>query len=195
MTPVFGVTGWKNSGKTTLVTRLIAEFVGRGLRVNSVKHAHHAFDIDVPGTDSFRHREAGATEVALVSGTRWALMHELREDDEPRLEDILARMGTADLLLIEGYKRERHPKIECRRQAGRKAEPLSADDPTIVAIAADFPVESGGLPVFHLDDVAGIAGFVASHLGLGQPVTDNNAAREPAPALNDTARGTSGRGG
>ncbi|TCT13549.1 molybdopterin guanine dinucleotide biosynthesis accessory protein MobB [Tepidamorphus gemmatus] len=166
MTPVFGVTGWKNSGKTTLVTRLIAEFVGRGLRVNSVKHAHHAFDIDVPGTDSFRHREAGATEVALISGTRWALMHELREDAEPRLEDIVARMAPADLLLIEGYKRERHPKIECRRQAGRKATPLSAEDPTIVAIAADFPVDGGGLPVFHLDDVAGIAGFIAGHLGL-----------------------------
>lgn len=192
MIPVFGVTGWKNSGKTTLITRLIAQFVGRGLRVNSVKHAHHAFDIDVPGTDSFRHREAGATEVALISGTRWALMHELREDDEPRLEDIVARMGPADLLLVEGYKRERHPKIECRRKGGRTAEPLSANDPTIIAIAADFPVDGGGLPVFHLDDVAGVAGFIAGHLGLAGELSGNGEQSGPVPARDAAATDAAG---
>lgn len=205
MTPLFGVTGWKNSGKTTLVTRLITEFVRRGFRVSSVKHAHHAFDIDVPDTDSFRHREAGATEVAIVSGTRWALMHELRDADEPRLDDILARMGPADLMLIEGYKRERHPKIECRRLGGRKAEPLSPHDPSIVAIASDFDVESGGLPVFHLDDIDGVADFISAYLGLHPegacadtplPAPPPQAGRETAPSgpAARTPSGTPGGG-
>ena len=111
-TPVFGITGWKNSGKTTLVVRLVEEFTARGFRVSTVKHAHHAFDIDREGTDSHRHRVAGASEVALVSGRRWALMHELRDDDEPALGEILARLSPCDLVLIEGYKREAHAKIE-----------------------------------------------------------------------------------
>ena len=167
--PLFGVTGWKNSGKTTLVTRLIAELTGRGYRVNSIKHAHHAFDIDVPGTDSFRHREAGATEVAIVSGTRWALMHELRDDDEPPMSEIAARLSPADLIMVEGYKRESHPKIECRRKDTLKGEALSVTDPMIVAVAADFPADTGALPLFALDDVVAIADFIVNHLQLPAP--------------------------
>jgi molybdopterin-guanine dinucleotide biosynthesis protein B len=177
MTPVFGVTGWKNSGKTTLVTRLIAELTRRGYRVNSIKHAHHAFDIDIPGTDSFRHREAGATEVAIVSGTRWALMHEVRPADsgdaEPTMDEIIARLSPADLVLVEGYKRESHPKIECRLGAEPGKAPLSANDPMIVAIAAngaaDHPADTGDLPRFDLDAVADIADFIVAYHALPAP--------------------------
>ncbi len=116
---VIGITGWKNSGKTTLTERLVAEFSRRGLKVATVKHAHHEFDVDQPGTDSFRHRKAGAAEVAIVSSRRWVLMHELLEEDEPALADILARLSPCDIVLIEGYKREPHPKIECRRAEAR----------------------------------------------------------------------------
>ena len=165
-TPVFGITGWKNSGKTTLTERLVAEIARRGYRVSTVKHAHHAFDIDQAGTDSFRHRAAGATEVAIVSGSRWALMHELRDEEEPRMADVLARMGSADLILVEGYKREAHPKIEARRLASAKREPLAPHDPMIVAIAADHSVEDAALPVFGLDDVSGIADFILRYCGL-----------------------------
>jgi molybdopterin-guanine dinucleotide biosynthesis protein B len=167
-TPVFGVTGWKNSGKTTLVTRLIAEFTRRGLQVASVKHAHHAFDIDRTGTDSFRHREAGAREVVIVSGQRWALMHELRDEPEPPLEKVIERISPCDLILIEGYKREHHPKIEARRSASLKQAPLAPDDASIVAIAADHETDGGGRPVFALDDAAAIADFIAGHLALGK---------------------------
>jgi molybdopterin-guanine dinucleotide biosynthesis protein B len=166
--PVFGVTGWKNSGKTTLVERLVREMTGRGFRVSTVKHAHHAFDIDHEGTDSFRHRQAGATEVALVSGGRWALMHELRDEAEPSFDAILTRLAPCDLILIEGYKRESHPKIEVRRKDGRKGQALAPDDPQIKAIAADFDTESGGLPVFDLDEVKTIADFILDHCGLGK---------------------------
>lgn len=166
---VFGVTGWKNSGKTTLVERLVAEFVRRGVRVSTVKHAHHAFDIDTPGTDSFRHRAAGAGEVMIVSGTRWALMHELGDEAEPELEAALARLSPCDLVIVEGYKRGRHPKIEVRRSAARNGDALAPGDPTIRAIAADHPVEGDGLPVFDLDDVEAIAGFIATEAGL-EPV-------------------------
>lgn len=162
---VFGVTGWKNSGKTTLVTRLVAEFVRRGVRVATVKHAHHAFDIDTPGTDSFRHREAGASEVMIVSDGRWALMHELAGEAEPSFEAVIARLSPTDLILVEGYKRGPHPKIEVRRSAAAKGEPLDPSDPTIRAIAADHPAQ-GGLPVFDIDDVAAIAGFIAAEVGL-----------------------------
>ena len=127
--PVFGVTGWKNSGKTTLLTRLVSEFTRRGYRVSTVKHAHHDFDIDKPATDSFRHREAGASEVMIVSGNRWALMHELRGDDEPPLEAALQRLSPCDLVLVEGYKREGHPKIEARRQAARRTRSAGARRP------------------------------------------------------------------
>jgi molybdopterin-guanine dinucleotide biosynthesis protein B len=166
--PVFGVTGWKNSGKTTLVTRLVAEFTRRGYRVSTVKHAHHEFDIDKPATDSFRHREAGAAEVMIVSGNRWALMHELRGDAEPPLEAALARLSPCDLVLVEGYKRDGHPKIEARRRSARQTEPLAPADSSILAVAADHPTDSGGLPVFDIDDVSVIADFIAAQLSLRQ---------------------------
>jgi len=154
---VFGVAGWKNSGKTTLVERLIAEFVRRGWRVATVKHAHHAADMDRPSTDSFRHRVAGASEVALVGGERFAIM---REQADAPLVDVLARLAPADLVLIEGYKRERHPKIEVRAAGGGPS--LAASDPTVVAIAADERPSDTSLPWFRRDDVAGIADFIAA---------------------------------
>lgn len=169
MTKLFGVTGWKNSGKTTLATRLIGEMTARGYIVNSIKHAHHRFDIDQKGTDSFRHREAGAREVAIVSGTRWALMHELRDEAEPSMQAVIARLDPCDLIIVEGYKREPHPKIECRRFAARQGASLAQDDPNIVAVAADHATESHGRPVFDLEDIAGIADFVESYLGLKRP--------------------------
>lgn len=164
--PVFGVTGWKNSGKTTLLTRLVAEFVRRGFCVSTVKHAHHDFDIDKPATDSFRHREAGAGEVMIVSGTRWALMHELRSEAEPALETVLQRLSPCDLILVEGYKREAHPKIEARRGGALRSDPLAPDDPSILAVAADHATDPAGRPLFGLDDVPAIADFIAAELGL-----------------------------
>ena len=164
--PVFGVTGWKNSGKTTLATRLIGELTRRGLVVSTVKHAHHAFDIDKPGTDSHRHREAGASEVMIVSDHRWALMHELREEVEPPMIQALERITPCDLILVEGYKREKHPKIEVRRRGSTKSGLLAPDDPTIVAIAADHKTSANGLPLFGLDDVSEIADFIVAHLQL-----------------------------
>ena len=161
---VFGVTGWKNSGKTTLTERLVAAFSSRGYSIATVKHAHHAFDIDQPGTDSFRHRAAGAVETAVVSARRWALMHELRAQEEPRLSDILSRLSPCDLVLVEGFKREPHSKIECRRLDARDHTPLTV--PGIVAIAADHAIENDALPSFRLDDVDAIADFIAGHLGL-----------------------------
>ena len=164
--PVFGVTGWKNSGKTTLVTKLLGEFTSRGYRVSTVKHAHHGFDIDKPATDSFRHREAGASEVMIVSGNRWALMHELRGEAEPPLEAALKRLSPCDLVLVEGYKREGHPKIEVRRTAAAKQEPLAPQDSAILAVASDRPADAGDRPSFDLDDVSGIADFIEARLGL-----------------------------
>jgi molybdopterin-guanine dinucleotide biosynthesis protein B len=166
MRRVFGITGWKNSGKTTLTEKLVTELVRRGWTVSTVKHAHHDFDIDKPGADSFRHRQAGATEVAIVSGRRWALMHELRGEDEPKLDDILARLTPSDIVLVEGYKREAHKKIEARRIEAKDRTPLSANDPNIVAIAADFAIEGEKLPVFDLDDTKSIADFIERSTGL-----------------------------
>ncbi|TPK60518.1 molybdopterin-guanine dinucleotide biosynthesis protein B [Mesorhizobium sp. B2-4-19] len=163
---VFGITGWKNSGKTTLTEKLVAELVRRGWKVSTVKHAHHDFDIDKPGADSFRHRQAGAIEVAIVSGNRWALMHELRGEDEPPLESILSRLAPCDIVLVEGYKRESHRKIETRRLEAKDRAPLSAGDPNIVAIAADFDVTDESLPVFDLDDVKSIVDFIERTTGL-----------------------------
>jgi molybdopterin-guanine dinucleotide biosynthesis protein B len=160
-TPVFGVTGWKNAGKTTLVERLIAEFVRRGLRVATIKHAHHDVEIDQPGRDSFRHRAAGATEVALVGGLRYAIM---REQEEPTMAEVLARLAPADLILIEGFKREPHPKIEVRGGSGPS---LAANDPSIVAIATDAAPTDTHLPWFKRDDVTGIADFVANIIAAG----------------------------
>lgn len=166
---VFGITGWKNTGKTTLTERLVTELTRRGWAISTVKHAHHAFDIDHPGTDSFRHRAAGAGEVAIVSSHRWALMHELRDGDEPALPEIIARMSPCDLIIVEGYKRESHAKIETRRVDAKDRTPLAESDPTIVAIAADHAVGEQALPVFDLDDVAAISDFVEVHTDLSSP--------------------------
>ncbi|MFE0014448.1 molybdopterin-guanine dinucleotide biosynthesis protein B [Mesorhizobium sp. NPDC059054] len=165
---VFGITGWKNSGKTTLTEKLVAELVRRGRRVSTVKHAHHDFDIDKEGADSFRHRQAGASEVAIVSGRRWALMHELRGEEEPKLADILGRLAPADIVIVEGYKRESHFKIEARRTAAKDRAPLAPSDPSIIAVAADHPQPNETLPVFDLDDIASIADFIEERVGLNR---------------------------
>jgi len=166
MTPVIGIVGWKNSGKTTLAVKLIGEFKRRGYRVATVKHAHHEADIDRENTDSFRHRAAGADEVALVTGARFAIMHELREEPEPTLADILGRLAPADIVIVEGYKREAIPKIEVRRQAAARGDAMAPRDPHIVAIASDAPDNDATIPLFHPDDVAAIADFVARRCGL-----------------------------
>ena len=161
---VYGVTGWKNTGKTTLTERLVAELVGQGLRISTVKHAHHATEIDHHGRDSYRHRAAGAGQVIVASPLRWALMTELRGAPEPPLAELLARFDPCDLILIEGYKSAPHPKIETHRQASGR-ELLAMSNPTIRAIASDGPLETR-LPRFDLDDVTGIAAFIRAEVGL-----------------------------
>ena len=161
---LYGVVGWKNAGKTGLMERLVAEVCARGLTVSTVKHAHHVFDVDHPGKDSHRHRTAGATEVLLSSRKRFALMHELRNEEEPTLESLLSKLAPVDLVLIEGYKRDDHPKVEAFR--AETGNPLIApDDPTIRAVAADSPVDIDR-PVFDLDDTVTIADFILREVGL-----------------------------
>lgn len=162
---VYGVTGWKNTGKTGLMERLVSEMVGRGLTISTVKHAHHDTETDHEGRDTFRHRTAGATEVMLSSPRRWALMHELRDATEPPLAELLAKLSPVDLVLIEGYKRADHPKIESHRAvAGRDL--LARSNDTIRAVASDTVLTGLDLPVFHLDDTAAIASFILDDLGL-----------------------------
>jgi molybdopterin-guanine dinucleotide biosynthesis adapter protein len=161
--PVIGIAGWKKSGKTTLVTALIAELTRRGLKVATVKHAHHAFQIDEAETDSARHRRAGAAQVAVVSRDRWAMVTELQGAPEPDLAQVLSRLDPCDLVIVEGYKGAPIPKIEVRRTAAHGNEPLADRDRTVLAIAADHPVDGQGLPVFALDDVMGIAEFILAH--------------------------------
>lgn len=164
--PVFGITGWKNSGKTTLVARLVTELRGRGLKVGIIKHAHHAFDIDHPGRDSHTIREAGANEVAIVSARRWALIHELRDGEpEPRLEDMLPRLAGNDLVLVEGFKGSAHPKLEVRSAEAVDTRPMDDAAPNVVAIAADAPHDDAR-PHFRRDDIASIADFIVAHLRL-----------------------------
>jgi molybdopterin-guanine dinucleotide biosynthesis protein B len=166
MTPVIGIAGWKKSGKTTLAVRLIAEFTARGLKVVSVKHAHHNFRIDDAETDSARHRRAGAQQVAIVSSRRWALITELGDAPEPDFADVMSRLGPCDLVIVEGYKSAPIPKIEVRRRVAVSRETLADKDANVIAIAADHALDGGGLPTFELDDIAGIANFVATSLGL-----------------------------
>ena len=162
---IYGVTGWKNSGKTTLMERLVAEMVARGLSVSTVKHAHHNTETDHPGRDSHRHRVAGAREVMLSSPHRWALMHELRDAPEPPLCDLLARLSPVDLVLIEGYKRAGHPKVEAHRRAtGRDL--LARENSTIRAVASDSPLDGLAVPILGLDDTKAIADFILRDLGL-----------------------------
>jgi molybdopterin-guanine dinucleotide biosynthesis protein B len=155
---VIGLAGWSGAGKTTLLTRLIPHFIAEGLRVSVIKHAHHEFDVDVPGKDSWAHRQSGAAEVLVSSTRRWALMHELRGASEPRLPQLLAKMSRVDLVVIEGFKREPHRKIEVYRAANGKPA-LFPDDPGIVGIAADVRLETT-LPVAHLDDIKAIAAMI-----------------------------------
>lgn len=161
---LYGVTGWKNAGKTGLMERLVTDITGRGFSVSTVKHAHHTFDVDHPGKDSHRHRVAGATEVLLASRNRFALMHELRDEEEPTLDALLGKLMPVDLVLVEGYKRDRHPKIEAfRAETGNDL--IAPGDPTIRAIASDTPIKSDR-PVFDLNDTVAIADFILSEVGL-----------------------------
>ena len=161
---VFGIAGWSNSGKTTLIERLLPLFAARGLRVSVVKHAHQKFDIDRPGKDSFRFREAGSHEVLISSPARWALMREHHGVDEPGLSELLTHLSPCDLVLVEGFKRDPMPKLEVHRAAIGKSL-LWPDDPHIVAIAGDTPVASG-LPQFRFDEIGRIAGFIVATVGL-----------------------------
>jgi molybdopterin-guanine dinucleotide biosynthesis protein MobB len=161
---VFGVTGWKNAGKTGLMERLVAEIIGRGYTVSTLKHAHHTFDVDHPGKDSHRHRIAGASQVLLASTERWALMNEHRGTQEPSLPELLAKLDPVDLILIEGWKRDSHPKIEAWR--AETGNPLIApNDQTILAVASDIGLEIDR-PVFDLDDTAVVADFILDYLDL-----------------------------
>lgn len=159
---LIGLAGWSGAGKTTLMTRLIPALAARGIGVSTLKHAHHAFDIDQPGKDSFAHRSAGARQVLVASAHRWALMTELRGAPEPPLADLLRRLDAVDLVIVEGFKRDAHPKLEVHR--GANAKPwLHPADPFIAAVASDVPPPGGRLPWAQLDDIAAIAGLVLEH--------------------------------
>ena len=162
---VFGITGWKNSGKTTLTERLIGELIERGVTVSSIKHTHHSVDLDKPGKDTYRHRQAGAHEVLLASSARWALMHEVRDEGEPRLEDFLARLSPVDLVLVEGFKSWPIDKLEVYRK-GSEGEVHARQDTSVKAVASDAELSDLCVPVFDLNDISGIADFVVTHLGL-----------------------------
>lgn len=164
---VIGLAGWSGAGKTTLLSRVIPHLLGQGLLVSVIKHAHHSFDVDTPGKDSWVHRQSGATEVLVSSGKRWALMHELRGVSEPRLPELLAKLSQVDLVVVEGFKSEPHRKIEVYRAANGKPL-LFPDDPGIAGIAADAAVETT-LPVVHLDDIPAIAAMMQ---GFAIPVED-----------------------
>jgi molybdopterin-guanine dinucleotide biosynthesis protein B len=162
---VFGIAGWSGSGKTTLLSRLIPLLVERGLRVSTLKHAHHGFDVDQEGKDSYEHRRAGAAEVMVSSARRWALMHELRDAPEPSVEALIGRMSPVDLLLIEGFKRHAHDKLEVHRAALGKPL-LCGDDGQIVAVASDAPLPGLAVPQLDLNNVPAVADFVMAHCGL-----------------------------
>ena len=159
---VFGLAGWSGSGKTTLLTRLIPALVARGVAVSTIKHAHHNFDVDQPGKDSWKHRQAGASEVLIASSARWALMHEHRGAREPGLAELLAHMTPVDLVIVEGFKGEAFPKIEIHRPSVGKPL-LYPDDPDIVAVASDAPLPGLPLPQLALDDIGGIASYILAH--------------------------------
>jgi molybdopterin-guanine dinucleotide biosynthesis protein B len=161
---IFGFAGWSGSGKTTLIEKLIPLFVQRGIRVSLIKHAHHSFDVDQPGKDSYRHRHAGCNEVLVTSSKRWVLMHELRGAPEPGFAELIGRVSPCDLLLVEGFKREKLPKLEVYRASVGESL-LHPQDPDIVAIASDQPVDAK-LPFLHLDDAPPIASFILKHVGL-----------------------------
>ena len=163
--PLIGVAGWSNAGKTTLIEKLTKHFSSLGLRVATIKHSHHKFDIDNPLSDTARHRRAGASETAIVSGSRMALIEEIEARGEPSLEDVAARLKPADIIFVEGYKSASIPKIEVRRAAVAAERLLAASDPLVIAIAADYEIDGHGRPVFTLDDIAGLAGVIEVALG------------------------------
>lgn len=168
--PLFGIAGWSNSGKTTLIEKLATHFSGEGLRVATIKHTHHKFDIDVPGSDTARHRAAGATETAIVSGSRIAFIEEIDSAGEPTLEAVANRLRPADIILVEGYKSANIPKIEVRRAAAAPEKLLSSLDPLVLAIAADHEVDAHGKPVFDLNDIGNIAALIVRTVGPFNPV-------------------------
>jgi molybdopterin-guanine dinucleotide biosynthesis protein B len=159
---IFGLAGWSGSGKTTLVARLLPELIGRGLTVSTLKHAHHSFDVDQPGKDSWAHRQAGACEVMVTSANRWALMHEHRGAPEATLEELVQHMSPVDLLLIEGFKTHPHPKLEVHRTSIGKTL-LCLEDPFIVAVASDGKLAGLPVPLVALDDIAAIADLMIAH--------------------------------
>lgn len=161
----FGLVGWSGSGKTTLMEHLIPELTGRGLSVSTMKHTHHKFEIDKPGKDSFKHRMAGATQVAVLSSARWALVHELRGAPEPNVDEMIAKMAPVDLVLIEGFKTHAHPKVEVFRPSIREAM-LQPDDDTVVAVATDEDLNGVSVPLLDLNDVAQVADFIIDYCGL-----------------------------
>ena len=163
---IFGFAGWSGSGKTTLIEKLIPLFVARGLKVSLIKHAHHSFDVDQPGKDSYRHRHAGCTEVLVTSSRRWVLMHELRGAPEPGFAEVIERVSPCDLLLVEGFKREKLPKLEVYRATVGESL-LHPQDPSIVGIACDQRLDTK-LPQFDLNDAPTIASFILKHVGLGR---------------------------
>ena len=166
-TRVLGFAGWSGAGKTTLIKVLLREFAARAIRTATIKHAHHEFDVDVPGKDSYEHRRAGAGEVIVSSGRRWVQMHELLDENEPTLADLLRRVSPCDLILVEGFKRERHPKLEIHRPALGKPL-LYPDDPHIVAIATDEKLPGTHPPAVDLNDVLAVTQVV---LAKAQPLT------------------------
>ena len=163
---VFGLAGWSGSGKTTLVTKLIPALRRHGLSISTLKHAHRGFEVDTPGKDSYEHRAAGATEVMVASARRWALMRDLRGEPEPNVADLMRQMAPVDLLLVEGFKRENYEKLEIHRPDLGKSL-LAPNDPRIVAVASDAPVQGLEVPVLDLNDAVGIADFILRHCKLG----------------------------
>jgi molybdopterin-guanine dinucleotide biosynthesis protein B len=156
---IFGLAGWSGSGKTTLIVKLIPELVKRGLSVSTLKHAHHDFDIDQPGKDSYEHRQAGANEVMISASNRWALMHELRDEEEPSIDALISLLAPVDLLLVEGFKWHAHPKMEIHRPSVGKPL-LQTDDAEIIAVASDQKLLGLDVPVFDLDNIVSIADFI-----------------------------------
>jgi molybdopterin-guanine dinucleotide biosynthesis protein B len=178
---IIGLAGWSGAGKTTLLRHLIPTLIARGLKVSTLKHAHHTFDIDQPGKDSWEHRQAGAEEVLVASAARWALMHELRDEAEPGLPELLARMRPVDLILVEGFKRDGHPKIEIYRSANAKP-PLHTGDPSIIAVAADVTFQGLTIPQYHLDDIEAIANTAQS---CAKPIEEIRWSAGPEPAASN----------
>ena len=172
--PLIGVAGWSNAGKTTLIEKLTKHFSLLGLRIATIKHTHHKFEIDSPVSDTARHRMAGAFETAIVSGNRVALIEEIEARGEPDLVDIAKRLRPADIIFVEGYKSAAIPKIEVRRAAVAAERLLAASDPLVIAIAADYEIDGHGRPVFTLDDIKGLAGVIETAIG-------------PFPAMKQTA--------